>query len=147
MKPIRPGQLDENISSANVTFEDTGEVRALATRTKSASHFFDRFTVGKNEIQLRLDWSDLGCNGQPMLDADFIDRETGKHRPLRGKRRNAHHTPSLPGEGRCYVWEFEGFSRKFSVTVVWLASVVETVNATGFCSAEVIRATDRKSES
>lgn len=147
MEPIRHGKLDENISSANVTFEDTGEVRALATRTKSANHFFDRFTAGEDEIQLRLDWSDLDCNEQPMLDADFIDRKTGKHRALRGKRRDAHHTASLPGEGRCYVWEFEGFSRKFSVTVVWLASAVETLKFTDFCSAEVIRSTDRKPES
>ena len=147
MEPIRPGQLDEKISSANVTFEDTGEVRALTTRTKSASHFFERFNVGEYVIQLRLDWSDLDRNGQPSLDADFIDRETGKHRALRGNRRDAHHTASLPGEGRCYVWEFEGFSRKFSVTVVWLASVVETVNVTDSCSSVIIRATDRKPES
>jgi hypothetical protein len=147
VEPIRPGQLDENISSANVTFEDTGEVRALATRSGSASHFFDRFTVGEDVIQLRLDWSDLDCNGQPMLDADFIDRATGNHRALRGKRRDAHHTASLPGEGRCYVWEFDGLSRKFRVTVAWLASVVETVNATDFFSAEVIRTKDRMPES
>jgi len=147
MQPIRPGQMDENISSASVTFADTGEVRVLTTRTKSACHFFDRFTVGENEIQLRLDWSDLDCNGQPMLDADFIDREAGKHRTLRGKRRDAHHTPSAPGQGRCYIWEFEDFSRKFSVSVVWLASVVEAVSATDLYSAEVIRAAERKPES
>lgn len=146
MKPIRLGQLEESISSAHVAFEDTDEVRVLATRTKSACHFFDRFTVGEDEIQLRLDWSDLDCHGQPVLDADFIDRESGKHRALRGTRLGAHHTTSLPGEGRCYVWQFEDFSRKFRITVSWLASVVESANATDFCSAEVQSAANQRPE-
>ena len=146
MKPIRPGQLHENIEAATVTFSDTGEVRTLTTRERSASHFFPRFMVGDDEIQLRLDWSDLDSNGQPMLDADFIDRETGTHRALRGKRRDAHHTASSAGEGRCYEWEFDGFSRQFSVAVTWLATVSEHLHATDSCSAQVIRAADRKPE-
>ena len=127
MEPIRRGHLEKNIESATVTFEDTGEVRTLTTRAGSASHFFDRFMVEKDEIQLRLDWSDLDCNGQPMLDADFIDPETGNHRTLRGKRWDAHHTASSHGEGRSYYWKFKDLSRKFSVAVVWLASVSESV--------------------
>lgn len=146
MEPIRPGKLHENIESAVVTFSDTGEVRTLATRERSASHFFPRFMVDDDEIQLRLDWSDLDSNGQPTLDADFIDRETGTHRTLRGKRRDAHHTESSPGEGRCYEWEFNGFSRQFSVAVTWRAVVSESVQVTDSCSAELIRAADRKPE-
>ena len=146
MEPIRPGQLHENIESAVVTFSDTGEVRTLTTRERSASHFFPRFLVGDDEIQLRLDWFDLDRNGQPTLDADFIDRETGAHRALRGKRRDAHHTESSPGEGRGYEWEFNGFSRQFSVTVTWRATVSEKLHATDRCSAEVIRAADRELE-
>jgi hypothetical protein len=146
VKPIRPRQLDENISSVNVTFADTGEVHVITARTNSSCHFFDRFRVGEDVIQLRLDWSDLDRNGQPMLDADFIDCKTGKHRALRGKRRDAHHTPAVPGQGRCYVREFDGFSREFNVTVVWVASVVESVSATDSCSAEVVRAADRTRE-
>jgi len=99
MEPIRPGQLHENIESAVVTFSDTGEVRTLTTRERSASHFFPRFMVGDHEIQLRLDWSDLDSNGQPTLDADFIDRETGTYRALRGKRRDAHHNRVLAWRG------------------------------------------------
>jgi hypothetical protein len=146
MEPIRPGQLHENIESAVVTFSDTGEVRTLTTRERSASQFFPRFMVGDDEIQLRLDWSDLDSNGQPTLDADFIDRETGTHRALRGKRRVAHHTESSPGEGRRYEWELNGFSRQFSVAVTWRATVSENLQATDRWSAEVIRATDRKPE-
>ncbi len=146
MEPIRSGQLHENIELAVVTFRDTGEVRALTTRARSASHSFPRFMVGDEEIQLRLDWSDLDSNGQPTLDADFIDRETGTHRALRGKKRDAHHTESSPGEGRCYAWEFNGFSRQFNVAVTWCAMVSENLQATDWCSAEVIRAAERKPE-
>lgn len=127
MEPIRPGQLPESIESVAVTFSDTGEILTLATRERSASHFFPRFVVGDDEIQLRLDWSDLDSNGWPTLDADFVDRKTSKHRSLRGTRRDAHHTASSPGEGRCYQWEFNGFSRQFSVAVSWRVTVSETI--------------------
>jgi hypothetical protein len=146
MEPIRSGQLHENIEAVTVTFSDTGDVQTLTTRERSANHFFPRFSVGSDEIQLRLDWSDLDSNGQPMLDADFIDSKTGKHRTLQGRRRDAHHTTSSAGEGRCYVWEFDGFSRQFSVAVTWRATVTEQSHATVSCSAQVIRAADRKPE-
>lgn len=130
----------ENIESAVVTFSDTGDIHALTIRTGSACHFFPRFKVGNDDIQLRLDWAEPDSNGQPTLDADFIDCETGKHRRLRGKRRDAHHTESSPGKGRCYEWEFDGLRRQFSVAVTWCATVSEFTRATDSCSVEVIRA-------
>jgi hypothetical protein len=146
MEPIRRGQLYENIESAIATFGDTGETLILTTRGQSANHFFPRFMVGDDEIQLRLDWSDLDSSGQPTLDADFIDRETRTHRDLRGTRRDAHHTESSLGEGRSYAWEVGGFSRQFSVAVTWRAAVSEKLQATDSYSAEIIRAADRKPE-
>ena len=146
MKPIRRGELEDNISSATVTFNDTVETCVLKARPGSACHFFGRFTVGDDDIQLRLDWSDLDDNGQPTLDADFIDKKTGRHRSLNGKRQCAHHTASSPGKGRCYEWVFDGFSRQFSVEVVWLATVSEGLGLDDFCSAEVNSAADRKLE-
>src|SRR5690242_18019764 len=101
MDPNRP---INSIESVIVTFGDTGKVRTLDTRQGSASHFFPRFPVGNDEIQLRLDWSDLDANGQPTLDADFIDLQTGKHRALRGKRRDAHHTGASLNGTRSYEW-------------------------------------------
>ncbi|HUT87497.1 MAG TPA: hypothetical protein VMX15_05385 [Candidatus Heimdallarchaeota archaeon] len=147
MEPIWTSrQLEQNIDSVKVTFEDTGEVLPLTTRPGSASYFFERFVVGENKVQLRLDWSDLDANGQPTLDADFIDRKTGKHRALRGNRRLAHHTESSPGGGRVYEWEFEGLSRQFSVAVAWLASTQISVHTSVSCTGEVIHATDRHPE-
>ncbi len=143
MEPIQTRQLEQNIDSVKVAFEDTGEVLSLTTRPGSVNHFFERFVVGENEVQLRLDWSNLDANGQPTLDADFIDRDTGKHRALRGNRRLAHHTKSSPGERRFYEWEFEGLSMRFSVAVAWLASTQISVHSSVSCTAEVIRATDR----
>lgn len=146
METIQPGQLEQNISSVKVTFEDTGEVLAPATRPGSASHFFERFVVGENEIQLRLDWSDLDANGQPTLDADFIDRKAGKHRALKGNRRQAHHTASSPGGDRVYEWEFEGLSRRFSVAVAWLGSTKISAQPSMSCTGEVIHMKDRPLE-
>jgi hypothetical protein len=141
MALIRP---IDSIESVIVTFSDTGESRTLDTRQGSSSHFFPRFVVGDDEIQLRLDWSELDADGQPTLDADFIGRQTGKHRALRGRRRDAHHTAASLGSARSYEWEFDGFSRHFSVTVSWRVSVSETLSFTSTFSAEVIRASDRK---
>jgi hypothetical protein len=144
MEPIRAGQLEVNIASAHVTFHDTGEVHALTNRPLSTNHFFEMFSVGEVEIQLRLDWSCLPYDGFPMLDADFIDPKTGKHLALRGERKEAHHTAPSPGKGRCYDWVFQGFRRRFTVTVAWLAFVSETVHAEESCSCEVIRAAFQK---
>lgn len=144
MKPIRRGELENNISSATVTFSDTNETCILKTRPSSACHFFERFSVGETEIQLRLDWSDLDNDGYPTLDADFIDQKTGKHRSLKGKRQCAHHTASSAGQGRCYEWVFDGFSLRFSVKVVWLANVSDGLLLGDSCSAEVIPSADRK---
>jgi hypothetical protein len=142
MKPISSRLFHGDIESAVVSFSDTREVHALTIRAGSECHFFPRFKVDNDDIQLRLDWSDLDSNEQPTLDADFIDCETGKHRTLRGKRRDAHHTRSSTGEGRCYEWEFNGFKRQFIVAVTWCATVSENAMATDICSAEIVRAAD-----
>lgn len=143
MQPIRHGEIEGNMASVTVTFNDTGVTSVLKTRPGSVCHFFDQFPVGDDDIQLRLDWSDIDHNGQPTLDADFINRATGKHRSIQGKRQDAHHTVSSPGGGRCYTWKFDGVSHEFSVTVKWLSSVSESTYLEDFCSAEVIRAADR----
>lgn len=144
MSPILRGQLSNEIESAEVKFDDTGESLTLMVRGSSANHFFPPFRVDADEIQLRLDWTDLDSSGRPSLDADFIDPDTGKHRKLQGERFSAHHTASLAGDSRSYEWVFSGFSRRFSILVTWRASIVEACQATDSCSSEVIRASDEK---
>lgn len=119
MEPIRSGKLGEHIESAVVTFSDTEETLTLQTKGLRANHFFPKFMVGTDEIQLRLDWGILNHNGHPMLDADFIDPKTDKHRRINGERSTAHHTPSSSNKARLYKWEFGRFSRKFVVTATW----------------------------
>ncbi len=144
MNPIRRGELENNISSATVTFSDTGETYDLNTKPDSSCHFFNPFTIGNDDIQLRLHWSDLDHKGQPTLDADFINKKTGKHRSVKGKRKSAHHTASSPGKGRCYEWAFDGVSRQFSVKVTWLASMQESIYVSSFISSEIISKAERK---
>jgi hypothetical protein len=139
-------KLFDSVESVVVTFTDTGEVLAVETKERSVNHFFPRFPVGDDAIQLRLDWSCLDENGQPTLDADFIDRQTGKHRSLRGKRKDAHHTVASLENGRRYEWEFDGFSRRMSVAITWRVSVSESLSLKSEFSAEVIPAADRKSK-
>lgn len=143
MKHNRSDQVGASIESVIVTFDDTGEVVSLTTREGSSHHFFPPFVVGNDNIQFRLDWGDTDSNGHPMLDADFVDSTTGKHRKLRGERKSAHHTASSPGKSRCYKWEFGEASRQFSVTITWCATVSENVHASSYCSAEIIRASDQ----
>ena len=137
MKSFSSGQLAANISRATVTFGDTGENFILKTSPGSTCHFFEKFAVGSDDIQLRLDWSDLDRNGNPTLDADFIDKKSGKHRCLKGKRKTSHHTASSLDKGRCYKWNFEDFNRQFSVKVEWCASVSVGFKMKDFASAEV----------
>jgi hypothetical protein len=129
-----------------LTFSDTGETCVLKIRAGSVCHFFDQFTVGSDDIQLRLDWSELDCNEQPTLDADFIDHKTGKHRRVIGKRQCAHHTASSSGGGRRYEWVFDSVNRQFSVAVTWLSRVTESINVSDICLYEFIPAADRKPE-
>jgi hypothetical protein len=143
MEPISRGKLHEQIECAVVTFIDTGETQTLATRDQSVCHFFSPFMVGKDQIQLRLDWSDLDSDGRPTLDADFLNPETGKSRSLKGELKEAHHTGAMPGEGRRYEWAFKAFSREFSVAITWIATISEIATATDYCSAEIIRGLDR----
>lgn len=125
-----------------MTFIHTGEVQTLTPRNGSACLFFSAFIAGNDQIQLRLDWTALDINGQPTLDADFRDVETGRYRhSLKGRRRDVHHTSALPGDERCYMWAFMDVSHHFSVAVTWLATVSEKLNATDSCSATVLRGT------
>ena len=136
----------ESISSATVIFSDTDETYILKTEPNKRCHslkrchFFEQFTIGDDNIQLRLDWFSLDNNGHPTLDADFIDKETGDHRRnLKGKRKDAHHTDSLPGKGRYYEWVFDEFSHRFNVKVAWRASASESSHVNDSCLAEVNR--------
>ena len=137
MGPILP---DASIESVVVTFDDTGVAAALQAKPGSASSFFPRFPVGDDDVQLRLDWSDLDQHGQPTLDADFINRKTGKHRSIKGSRKAAHHTAASVASGvRCYEWAFDGVSRRFSVAVTWSVSLAGNVSFSGSLEMKVIR--------
>ena len=143
MDPIYPGNLSEHIYKVVVTFLDSGKVQQLTTRPGSSNHFFDRFEVGADEVQLRLDWSDMDVNGQPSLDANFTDRETGRPRALKGRRRKAHHTRAISGDDRTYEWEFDGASLRFAVAVTWRATASDTLHATDSSDATIVRAADQ----
>jgi len=141
MKPIGRGELKKEIGSATVIFFDKKERHLLAVKSNSSCHFFDRFCVGKDEVQLRLDWSDIDENGYPVLDADFYDIKTKKKKKLKGSRLRSHHTNSIDGRGRMYSWEFNGYTRPFKVQVVWLLKGSCNASATATGSAVVIKAT------
>lgn len=96
------------------------------------------FKLGPGAAELRLDWSDIDGQGQPTLDADFKNRETGKHRKIKGKRKSAHHTTTLAGKGRCYKWKFDTYSRQFSVKIDWIATITENIQVSDCIKAEII---------
>ena len=121
VEPIGRGRLKEEIDEAIVEFIDTGEELILEVKGDSVCHFFQRFSVGDDEIQLRLDWSDIAENSHPVLDADFYSSETGKKLPLKGSRLDSHHTNTVTGKGREYIWSYKDCTRPFKVKVRWLA--------------------------
>ena len=145
-QPLHPEELRTSIASVVVTDTETGDAWKLSTRADSACHFFEPFAAGGDSVELRLHWSDIDDNGQPRLDADFLDPATGKHRSLTGARRYAHHTDAEAGGPRHYVWEFAGLRRQLVVAVSWLAAGVVSANASVSGRATVIRASDCKAE-
>ena len=130
----------KDIESAKVIFLDSNEEHTLCTKPNSNCHFFDKFQVGSDTIQLRLDWNDLDINGFPTLDADFYSFDTEKKRKLKGKRRESHHTKAIENEGRTYEWIFEECRLRFIVALVFSVSIIENLHVTDLCTAEVIRA-------
>ncbi|MCE8025498.1 MULTISPECIES: hypothetical protein [Halomonadaceae] len=139
MEPIKRGQLQEEIDEAIVEFLDTGEELKLETKSDSACHFFQKFTVGDDEVQLRVDWSDINDDGHPVLDADFFCSKTRKKRSLKGSRRESHHTHTIPEKGRQYVWSYKNYKRPFKVKVRWLARAEMKVTVVAAAEATVIR--------
>jgi len=130
----------KDIVSAKVTFLPSEEEHILCTKPNSNCHFFERFEVKNDTIQLRLDWNDLDINGVPTLDADFYNLDTGKKRSLKGKRQEAHHTKAIENKGRTYEWVFAECKLNFIVTLVFSVSITEGLQVTDTCTSEVIRA-------
>ncbi|MET0013056.1 MAG: hypothetical protein ABW088_05330 [Sedimenticola sp.] len=130
----------KDIESAKVIFLDTNQEYFLCTKPNSNCHFFEKFEIGQDTIQLRLDWSDLDADGFPILDADFYSSDTGKKRKLKGRRKDSHHVKALDDQGRTYEWEFEEYKLKFKVVVVVSASVTESMCLGDLCSASIIKA-------
>ncbi|MCK9535670.1 MAG: hypothetical protein M0Q98_13400 [Pseudomonas sp.] len=137
MRPIQRGTLESEIESVVVTFIDSGKTEILETKKNSVCHFFSRFKVGSDCVQLRLDWSDINKNGYPVLDADFYDIKSGNKNSLTGTRRNSHHTNSAEGGGRVYSWTFEHYTSAFSVQITWLAAGICNASSSAIGSAIV----------
>ncbi len=139
MDPMKRGELEGHIEWAKVEFMKTGKIVELKTKGDSVCHFFEPFDINNDSITLRLDWSDLDAQGNPTLDADFHDKNTGKKRTLKGERKEAHHTSTAkPGE-RVYYWQFQGVEEPFKVSVGWLVSATMTVSVSCTAEAEVIK--------
>ena len=143
MKPIERSQLAQHIVSATVKSLDTGKSMNLGFRPNSTCLFFGRFQIGDDTIQLRLDWSDLDGSGNPTLDADFYNTETGKKRSLRGERSEAHHTSSIAGQGRNYCWKFKDYESPFQILICWLGAASFKGSAGFSASGKVIRSSDK----
>jgi hypothetical protein len=140
MRRIQRGSLENEIESAVVTFIDDGKTEILETKKNSACHFFSRFKVGNDDVQLRLDWTDINDYGYPVLDADFYDIESGAKNSLTGTRRNSHHTNSAKGGGRVYSWTFEDYTSAFSVKITWRAAGICIASSSATGSAIVTKA-------
>ena len=142
MEPIKRGKLEDHIYVAVVEFSDNRKQEKLQTKPNSVCHFFEPFCVENDIINLRIDWSDIRRYGNPTLDADFYDKNTNTKHPLKGERKDAHHTLPI-GEGQLsYCWEFKDYKKPFKVSVGWLLSANVKVGVHCSASLEVKRATE-----
>lgn len=139
-QPLSPAQVASSIARAIVTYLDTGTIVELESRPNSRCLFFDRFAAGPYVIQLRLDWGDIDVNGNPLLDADFIDPATGRvDHSMRAHA--AHHTSSTNTAGaRTYEWLFSDVGLRFTVAISWSVSATCSATSSASLAVEVIRA-------
>lgn len=98
-KGYTAAQVASIVARAVVTDLDTGATTELASKARSRCSLFERFSAGGYDVQLRLDWADLDAQGNPSLDADFIDPVTGVH-DRKMLSNAAHHTAARPVSGR-----------------------------------------------
>lgn len=139
MEPLKKGELKVRIKWAKAIFDGTEVPMELETEPGSVCHFFKPFDIGGDRVRLRLDWSDIDVHGNPMLDADFFNRNTGKERKLSGSRKDSHHTQSRNSGERTYHWGFSGYSQQFSVLICWLISIEATASVGASIESKVIR--------
>jgi hypothetical protein len=113
--------MKENVPEVSAAWAESANTKKqleLAQKKGSRCYFFTPFCIGNEEIQLRLDFGDIE-EGNPTLDADFKDKETKKHRKLRGKMSQAHHTNVQNSQERVYCWEFGNVQHIIRVFVAW----------------------------
>jgi hypothetical protein len=141
MIPLSPKDLQSGIVRAWATNLLTGETQELTTKNdRSTCQFFKPFECGGYKIQLRLHWKDLDNQGNPMLDADFINPSTDKmDKTMRADP--AHHTPAQGDGERIYLWEFKDAdeSRKLRVMLAWSESLTTTGHLSDVCSNKLFR--------
>ena len=141
MISLSPNDLQCGIVRAKATDLLIGEVQELKTKNdRSTCQFFEPFICGGYKVQLRLDWKDLDNQGNPTLDADFINPYTDKHD--KSMRANpAHHTRAQVDRRRIYQWVFEDEQTKLlQVELTWSESLTSSGNFSDFCSAKLTRA-------
>jgi hypothetical protein len=82
----------------------------------SECHFFEDIETQTHIIKLRLDWSDT-LNGEPTLDANILDKNTGSEIPT--KRNSWHHTmKKLDSISNKMLYQFEFENYKASLITI-----------------------------
>lgn len=137
--PLTPDDLQSGKVRAYAENLLTGETHELTTKPDSVCHFFEHFECGGYIVQLRLHWKDLDNQGNPRLDADFINHNTGKIDKSM-KKHPAHHTSAQGDKERTYPWEFKDESRKLRVTLTLSMSVASGLNFGDSVSVKQTRA-------
>lgn len=139
MKSLSPIDLQCGLVRSIVTDLSNGETQELTIKNdRSTCQFFECFMCGDYRVQLRLDWKDLDNQGNPTLDADFINPNTGKHYKSM-KAHPSHHTQAQGDGERSYTWEFADESKKLRVVVIWSESVTSTAGFIDSCSVTQTR--------
>lgn len=140
MIPLTPNDLQCGTVRVKAMDLLLGKAQELTTKNGSTCLFFEPFMCGDYTVQLRFDFHDLDNQGNPMLDADFINPNTGKHdKSMRAHP--AHHTQAQVDGSRIYQWEFgEAQKMLLRIELVWSISLLSPVGFTDVCTNELTRA-------
>lgn len=138
MNRLTSKDLQSGTVRAQATDLLTGATQELSTKVGSICQFFEPFECGGYKVHLRLDWGDPDNQGNPTLDADFYDLDSGKINKSM-KAHPAHHTHTQNGLRRIYRWEFADELRKLQVMLTWTGYLNDNAELIDDCSIILIR--------
>ncbi|MEK7398917.1 MAG: hypothetical protein AAB116_18440 [Candidatus Poribacteria bacterium] len=113
----------------------------IKTGKQSRCHFFEPIETQTHTIKLRLDWADI-YDGEPILDADIFDKDTGNRIPTEESWHHTMKTPDSKSNEMLYQLEFNDYK----ANLITIKNIHKEIRD-GVCFKEEIKFEIKKEDS